>query len=460
VTSSVFASLRRGALPALCAAGIAFAPTAEAQSGRPTIIRDTEIEALLRDYITPIFKAAGIPSDGAQIVIVENREFNAFVASGRRIVVHTGVLLDSKTPNEVIGVLAHETGHLAGGHLEGLRNEVARAKAISTIVGAIGMAGMVAGAAAGSPTGTRMGSAAAMAGPNIGVRTLLAYRRTQELSADRAALTYLNATHQSAEGMVKTFERFAGQQLLSARYADPYAQTHPMPRERLAQLENAAKKSPYWDAVDSPELQLRHDMVRAKLVGFTRPQMAAQLYPRSDKSLPAQYARAIAAYRTGGTRNAIRAIDALIAQAPGYPYFYELKGQALLEAGHAREAIAPLRKAVSLAPDAGLIRILLGHALEQTGDNSLLPEAIATLTKGLNSEPLDGGGYLFLATAYSREGRIADANLASAEGHLIGGDIATAKNFAQRAQASFGRGSPGWLRADDIISYEQPTVRR
>lgn len=457
VTSSVFAPLRAGALPAICAGAIAFAPAAEAQSRRQTVIRDAEIEALLRDYAEPIFTVAGVASRDAEIVILLDHNFNAFVASGHRMVINTGTLLQAETPNEVIGVIAHETGHLAGHHLENLRNEVARTQAIGVIVSMLGVAGMMAGAAAGSVDAGRMGAAAATAGAGVAQRSLLSYRRTQELAADRAALTYLNATRQSARGMVKTFERFADQQLFSARYADPYAQTHPMARDRLQQLKQAAEESPYWDAGDSPELQIRHDMMRAKLSGFSEsPRMVGRRYPPSDKSLPAQYARAIVAYRNGGLRDTLRTVDALIARVPSYPYFHELKGQALLESGHAQEAVAPLRKAVALAPRAGLIQIMLGHALLQTGNDNQLDEAISNLIAGLNSEPLSSDGYRYLASAYQRQGKVADAELQTAEGLLIDGDVESAKNFARRAQAKFSRGSPGWLKAEDIIGYQMP----
>ena len=321
------------------------------RSAGTSIIRDAEIEALLRDYAEPIFGAAGVSSRNAEIVLVQDREFNAFVASGRRMVVFTGTLMQAETPNEVIGVIAHETGHLAGGHLENLRNEIARSQAIGAVVGLLGMAGMAAGAAAGYDTAGAHGRRRLTMGSAVAVRSLLSYRRAQELAADRAALAYLNATGQSASGMVGMFERFADQQLLSAQYVDPYAQSHPMARDRLEQLRTSAEASEYWPATDSAELQLRHDMMRAKLSAFTEGRSAAgRRYPRSDDSLPAQYARAIVAYRTGGTRQAVRAVDDLIRRVPNYAYFHELKGQILLEAGKPREAIEPLRQAVALAP--------------------------------------------------------------------------------------------------------------
>jgi predicted Zn-dependent protease len=230
-----------------------------------------------------------------------------------------------------------------------------------------------------------------------------------------------------------------------------------MARDRLDQLERVAQESPYWDVADPPALQLRHDMMRAKIAGFTQsPSTVGRRYPNSDQSLPAQYARAIVAYRTGGTRGAVRAVDQLIARVPNYSYFHELKGQILLEAGKAREAIPPLNQAVALAPRAGLIRILLGQALLATGDASLMDDAVANLRMGLEAEPLASSGYRHLAIAYQKQGKVAEAELATAEGLLIEGDVDSAKNFAKRAQGRFGYGSPGWLKADDIIEYEPP----
>jgi predicted Zn-dependent protease len=430
-----------------------------AQSGRQPIIRDAEIEALLRDYAEPVFRAAGVGSRGADIIIVQDSEFNAFVASGNRMIIYTGALLQADTPNEVIGVIAHETGHLAGGHVQNLRNEIARAQAIGAIVGVLGIAGAAAGTIAGSYEAGQAGAAAATMGQGITVRSVLSYKRAHEVAADRAALTYLDATGQSAKGMLDTFRDMADQELFSAQYADPYALSHPMARERLRQLEAAAAESRHFEAADSPELQLRHDMMRAKISGFIEsPASVGRRYPKSDDSLPAQYARAIVAYRTGGTRSAVRAVDALIAGAPNYPYFHELKGQILLESGKARQALDPLRKAVALAPDAGLIRILYGHALLESGDDGLLADAVKSLRAGLDREPLAATGYRLLATAFQRQGKHAEAELAIAEGLLIDGDIESARNFAGRAQQKFPRGSPGWLKADDIVSYRPPKL--
>jgi predicted Zn-dependent protease len=444
----------------LSAALVSAASPASAQKRKLNVIRDAEIEMLLRDYTAPIFRAAGIGSRGAEIILLQDRSFNAFVASGNRMFVNTGTLLTAKTPNEVIGVLAHETGHLAGGHLQGLRNEIARAQAIGLLTTLLGAGAAVAGAAGGSSTGARAGAAATTIGPGVARRSLLRYRRTQESAADSAAMTYLNATGQSAKGMLVTFRRFADQALFSKQYVDPYVLSHPMPNERMSQLERLAGKSPHFNKNDPARLQLRHDLMRAKLSGFIEaPGRVQRRYPRSDKSIAAEYARAIVAYRSGSLRPALKRIDGLIRQAPNYPYFHELKGQALLESGKARKAIAPLRKAASLAPKPGLIRIMLGHALLQTGNAKNLNDAIGNLKAGLAQEPLAAIGYRHLSTAYARQGRIAEAEVATAQGLLIEGDVKAAHNYAKRAQAKLKRGTPPWLQADDIIAYKIPKTR-
>jgi predicted Zn-dependent protease len=448
---------RQGLCLALAGAVATASMPAAAQSRSVSVIRDAEIETLLRDYAAPIFKVAGIGTTGAEIIILDDRSFNAFVVSGNKMFLNSGALLTAETPNEVIGVIAHEAGHLAGGHLEGLRAEVTRAQTLALIAALLGAGAMVAGAASGTRASADMGMAASSIGGSIALRSLLSYKRAQETAADRAALTYLNATGQSAKGMIKTFRRFADQALFAKQYTDPYIQSHPMPSERIAQLETIAGQSRHWDAEDPPALQLRHRMMIAKLSAFLEgPARTERRFPRNDNSLPAAYARAIVAYRTGSLRTAMERIDALIGTWPDYPYFHELKGQALLESGRAREAVAPLRKAVSLAPKQGLIRIMLGHALLETGEASLLDEAIANLSTGLRSEPMASTGYRFLAIAHARQGRIAEADLATARGLMIEGDIRRAQDHARRAQANLMRGTPAWLQAEDIITYKPP----
>ena len=391
---------------------------AQAQKG-PPVIRDAETEQLLREYTQPILRSAGLAQQNVQVVIINDRSFNAFVADGRRIFVNGGALMESETPNQIIGVLAHETGHIAGGHLSRLREAVAAATTQSIIAMILGVGAMVA-AGRGGGSGMGQAGAAAIAGPTSAIQnSMFSYMRAQEDQADRAAVKFLTATGQSAKGMHETFKRLADQTLYQTRYMNPYMQSHPMPSERVAALEGMAKASPYWDHKDPPALQLRHDLMRAKLYGFLeRPEAVARRYPPGDTSLPARYARAIAAYRFSEARGALAQIDALIQAQPQNPYFYELKGQALLEAGRPTEAVAPLRHAVQLAPNPALIQIMLGQALVATRDRGRLDEAVSILQAAVNREPESPDAYSQLAMAYGQKNDLARADLGIRAGGL------------------------------------------
>jgi predicted Zn-dependent protease len=418
------------------------------------LIRDAETEQLLRDYTHPVLKQAGLAQQKIQIVIINDRAFNAFVADGRRIFVNAGALMESQSPNQIIGVLAHETGHIAGGHLSRLRDQLATVQTASIIAMLLGLGAMAAGARSGAGSGLGQAGMAALTAPQEAMRrTLLAYQRSQEEQADRAAVKLLTATGQSAKGMHDTFKRFAEQIMFSSRLVDPYVQSHPMPTERVAALAELARSSPYWDKKDSPDLQARHDMMRAKLSGFMeRPDTVARRYPASDTSLPARYARAIAAYRHADPRSALGQIDALIQAQPNNPYFHELKGQALLESGRPGDAIAPLRRAAHLAPTPALIQMMLAQALIASNDPRHVEEAIPLLQAALVREPDAPDGYTQLAMAYGRKGDLAQADLASAQAAFARGDGRTARELATRAKTRFKVGTPGWVKADDIVS--------
>jgi predicted Zn-dependent protease len=435
---------------------------ASAQGGLP-IIRDAEAEQLLRDYTGPILRAAGLGKHNIRVVIINDRSFNAFVADGRRIFINAGALTDAKTPNEVIGVLAHESGHIAGGHLAKMREQLANAQTQAIVALLLGIGATVAGARAGNNVGGNVAGVALQAPQEMIRRSLLAYQRQHEEQADRAGVKFLTDTQQSPKGMYDTFKRLSDQVLFQAQGADPYLQSHPMPAERVRALEEIARTSPYWNKKDSPELQLRHDLMRAKLLGFLdRADTVARRFPASDMSLPARYARAIAAYRFSDIRGAIAQIDALIAALPNNPYFYELKGQALLETGHPAEAIAPLRRAIALAPNPALIQILLGQALVATDDPKRADDAIATLRNALAVEPEVPDAYMQLAMAYGRKGDTAQADLASAQAAFYRGDAKTARELAARAKTRLPVGSPAWVKADDIATIKMPSgpIRR
>jgi predicted Zn-dependent protease len=439
---------------ALAGAG---APAHAQKDKGPPVVRDAEIEQLLREYTQPILRTAGLAQQNVQVVIINDRSFNAFVADGRRIFVNGGALMESETPNQIIGVLAHETGHIAGGHLARMREAMASATTQSIIAMLLGAGALV---AAGRSGGADLGQAgaAAIAGPTMAIQNMMiGYMRAQEEQADRAGVKFLTATGQSPKGMYDTFKRMADQVLYQVRYINPYLQTHPLPSERVAALEGLAKASPYWDHKDSPALQARHDLMRAKLYGFIeRPDGVARRYPPSDTSLAARYARAISAYRFSDPRVALGQIEALIQAQPQNPYFYELKGQALLEAGKPGEAIAPLRHAVQLAPNPALIQIMLGQALIATRDRAHVDEAIPMLQAAVLREPDTPDAYGQLAMAYGQKNDLAHADLASAQAAFMRGDIKTAREIAARAKARFPVGSPGWVKADDLASLKLP----
>jgi predicted Zn-dependent protease len=425
---------------------------AHAQAGIP-VIRDAETEQLLRDYLAPILRVAGLAKQNVKVVIINDKGFNAFVMDGRHIFVNAGALLTAKTPSEIIGVLAHETGHLAGGHLSRMRERLRMAETQAIIALLLGVGAMV---AASRQQDGGIGAAGALAPQESIRRSLLAYARTQEDQADHAAVKFLDATQESPKGMYELFKRMSSETLFAAAGADPYVQTHPLPADRVAALETLAKASPYWNKTDSAELQLRHDLVRAKLAGFLdRGDTVARRYPMSDTSLPARYARAIAAYRHSALSGALGQIDGLIQAQPHNPYFYELKGQALLETGKPAEAIAPLRQAARMAPHPALINIMLAQAMIASGNDKNAEEAIGILRTVVQLEPDAPDAYAQLAMAYGKKGDLAHADLASAEAAFVRGDQKTATQLATRAKTRLPIGSPAWVRADDIVSAKK-----
>ncbi len=440
------------------------APAARAQSinSIPGVIRDAETEQLLREYVTPVLRAAGVNTGATRVVLIGDRAFNAFVADGRKIFVFAGALMDAKTPNEIIGVLAHETGHIAGGHLAALHQEVANAQIFSVVGLLAGAAGVAATARSqsnpnkpGNVGSDTVGQMGLILGPQELVkRSLLSYIRGQEEAADRAAVKYLTATGQSSRGLLTTLQRFQNDMLFQSSAIDPYLQTHPLPRERLSNLETAARASPTFDVTDSSALQARHDLMRAKIVAFmSDASEIARRYPATDVSLAGRYARAISDYRFGRLSAALPQIDSLISTQPGNAYFHELKGQVLLESGRGNEALPPLRKAASLAPEGLPIKDLLGHALIAAGQPD---EAIKLLNQVVQRDNDDPEAWSWLSMAYDAKGNMPQAQLAAAQGFFLAGKYVEARTQANRAQEQFKRGTPGWLKADDIMNYRPP----
>jgi predicted Zn-dependent protease len=447
VAYAISASL--GAVSPAAAQGISF-------------IRDSEIENLLKDYSRPIFKAAGLGSQNISMRIVRHDSFNAFVVDGRNVFINSGTLVQAKTPNEVIGVIAHETGHITGGHMAALRARLARDQTKSLLITILGIGLMVGGAMSGSDAGREVGGAGTgvmLGGNDILMRSLLSERRSQESAADQAGLKYLDATRQSGKGMLQTFETFAQQEYVSSTYQDPFVRSHPVAAERLAQLRENVAKSPYVDVKDPPQLQLRHDMMRAKIMGYLdRPQAVYNAYPASDNSLPARYARAIVRNCSGKCADAIAEVDALIREKPDNPYFWELKGNLLYWNGKYPDSIPPLRKALQLAGGAeGLMLAGLAQSLLATEDPAVVDEAIGLLRRAIVLDDEYATTHHQLAKALYKKGLYPQADLAAAQAHFVEGNVKQAQIFAKRALAKLPRGSPEWIRAEDIVNYKAPT---
>ncbi len=413
------------------------------------LIRDTEIEQLLNDYAQPLFKVAGLGGGRIAVRIVKSDSFNAFVLDGRNVFIHTGALQQADTPNQVIGVIAHETGHITGGHMAALRARIARDTTRILLARVLGIGVAI---ATGNP-------AAVAATDELQMRSLLAERRNQESAADQAGLSFLNATRQSGRGMLETFERFAQQEYIGDQNKDPFVRSHPVATDRLGQLRDAVQKNQNFNTKDTPALQLRHDMMRAKLAGYlTRPQAVFNRYPTSDNSFPARYARAIAKFFQGG-QNAVEAavadIDGMIRDQPNNPYLHELKGDFYKRAGRNKEAIVSLRQALKIAGDANLIRVELAQALLATNDQTVIEEASNLLRRSL-VEDQNSTAYRALGDAQYRQNKQPEAEASLAQAAYLEGDLKQAKNYAQRAKRGLGAGSPSAIKMDDIIAYKPP----
>jgi predicted Zn-dependent protease len=443
-------------LALLGAQGRNFAFAKDAPQQGPNLIRDAEIEGLLRLYSKPIFKAAGINPDAVKVYVIADPSINAFVAGGQRIFIHTGLITRADVPNEVIGVLAHETGHIAGGHLAKMNNEMQHASAERIIGMLVGAAAIVGGAVAGNSSAAQAGQGVMMGSQGLAQRGFLSYQRGMESTADQSALKYLSATGQSAKGMLTLFHLLANESLATTQNADPYVYSHPMPFDRIRALEIAAKASPYFDKADDAGLLLRHQLAKAKLAGFMQsPQLVFQRYPISDNSLPSRYARSIAMFRRGDLKNAIPIIDTLTSELPQDPYFWELKAQAYLENGQADKGIPAINKARSLLPNNGLLQVLNAQVLLGDETAAHADEAIRLLGKAKLTESDMPDIYKFMAKAYALKNDIPRAELSTAEYAWFTGDKKLAITKANSAQNYFKHGSPEWLRANDILNFAQ-----
>ncbi len=428
------------------------APTSHALAdGGVSIIRDTEIEAILHDDADPVFTAAGLNPRSVQIHLVADPQLNAFSAGGQQLFVNTGLILETKSPNQLIGVMAHETGHIAGGHIA--RSGAMGRAAMGPMLIGIGLG--VLAALAGAPDAA---ASLVFSSTYFGEISMLGYSREQESRADQAAATYIEKAGLSGRGLVEFFNNFRYQEVFDDEKKYPFFRDHPLTDDRIQALSARVEQQAHYGAEDTPESIAKHALMKAKLEGFLAG--AGQImgdYPDSDHSFPARYARAISLYRQTETEAALRAIDALIAEQPTNPYLWELKGQVLFEAGRAKEAEPAHRRSVELMPAAPLLRVNLGQTLIAVNDPSKLDEAIKQIRRALGVEPDNALAWRLLSEAYDAQNLPGMARLAAAEQNFYLGQLLEARTFAVHARETLKKDSPEWRRATDIILASKPT---
>jgi predicted Zn-dependent protease len=408
-------------------------------------IRDAEIEDTIRTYATPLFQAAGLNPNAVDVYLIQEESLNAFVAGGQNIFLHTGLLVRAESPEQIMGVIAHETGHIAAGHLAGRQRQLddSLTQVLASYVVGIGAAIL-----SGRP---EFLGVAASGGGDIALRNLLSYTRSQEASADQAGVKYMNSAGVSPKGMLEFMQILSGQEFLLSSNQDPYLRTHPLSRERISLLQNAVQESEQANAELPPDYHAMYDRMQAKLIGFLYPlDRVEKTYPKKDQSLPARYARAIAYFRTARLDDALALIDDLISEYPDDPYFRELKGQMLFENGRAEEALAPYRKALELRPRSALLRLSASEVMVNVERPELYEEAIGHLDVVLTKEPRNVMAWRLKAIAHGRLGHQGETAIALAEQALARGDVGLARQQAARAAHFFEEGTPGWLRSQDI----------
>ena len=448
--------LSRRIFTLFCVALIALLPlrAAVAQQGqRLSLIRDAEIENTIRTMVTPIWRVAGLDPSAVEIMIVQDGTLNAFVAGGQRIFINTGLLMRTERPNQLIGVLAHETGHISGGHLARTQEQMEKLSTLQileALLGAGAMAGSsVAGGGMGRPAPADTGGGMAPGS----LLSFLKYTQTQENSADQAAMNFLDRTHQSVKGTIEFLRVLQREERMMVGRRDPYLSTHPLTPDRITFFEQAAARSPYTNEPESPQfLEMHHRMV-AKLLGFLSPNVALQRYAEGDRAVPARYARAIALYRTGALGSALLTIDGLLKEHPNDPYFHELRGQMLFESGRAAEAVPSYRRAVQLLPAVGILKVDLARALLETNKPENDREAVRNLDLASQSESGSYELWRLMASGYARLNNHGMTSLARAEMAIIRGQRAEAQAHAAAAERQLQAGTPAWQRAQDIKAY-------
>ena len=438
-------------LPALAAAMLALGAALPASA--QGLIRDAEIEQILRDYCDPLFEAAGLKPSDVNIYIVQDESLNAAAGGGQNMFINTGLIMEADTPEELKGVIGHETGHIALGHSVTRQAAYEGSGNVSLVTLGLGALALFAGA----PDAALALFASA---PQFQMLNFLKHTRPEEAAADLFGVGLMEKTGQSADGNVSFMEKFRYQELMSESRREPYFRAHPISSDRVTTIAKRAKEISAKARPQTPEEILQLAMMKAKLVGFIGPaNRVASRYPTTDQTLPAKYARAIAAYRAVDIKAALTQTDELISIEPDNAYFYELKGQILFESGRAGESVQWHRKSVELAPQHALLKVNLARSLIGTKDEDDLAEAEGLLMDAIQLEHDNSFAWNQLATVYGRMDRIGDADLATAEEAYYRGDMARAYVFARRAVDKLDPNTPNGRRADDIAALADPRIQ-
>ena len=410
-----------------------------------SILRDAETEAFFDEISAPLIAAAGLDPNNVEIILINDKSINAFVAGGQAVYVHSGLIDAATSANEVQGVIAHELGHVVGGH-------AVRYDEGASVASGISIASLIIAAAAIAAGASEAGMGILSAGQQAAMGKFLAFSRGQEGTADAAGAQYLSKAGISGRGSITFFKKLQNFEFrLGIPQEDSYGRTHPLSGERIAVLQDTYSVDPAWSAPLNPKWESDFKRIKAKLTGYLAdPTATLRDYPETDKSVPARYARAYAWHKSAYPQKALDESSTLVASAPDDPYFLELYGQILLESGHPTEAIVPLRKAVSLTGNQPLIAAIFGHALIATDNKAQLDEAAQVLKAAVTKDNQNPFAWYQLGVVYEQKGDTARAALASAERYLMEGAPQLALPNAQTAMAGLREYSPDWIRAQDI----------
>ena len=418
--------------------------TAASPASAQSAIRDTEIETIVHEWSAPVFTAMGLEPDEIEILLINENDLNAFATRGRIMGINTGLILRTRNANELLGVIAHEAGHIKNRHTlrDGAQQAGMQPLLMTMALGALAIA-------AGAPD-----AGAVLLGNSqyFGTLSALRYMTHQEGEADNTGARALERAGESGRGLLTFFENFRSQEVFSDARRYPYFRSHPLSSDRIENLRRLVAEQPHYDHRDSPERVAQHALIVAKIHAFLdAPNSTLRAYPETDTGLPARYARAIAWYRDGQTERALTAVDALLTEQPENPYFWELKGQILFEEGRPTEAISAHQRSVELKPDAPLLRINLAHAMLETQDPAQIALAVDQLKRANALESDNSMGWRLLSQAYASQGKEGEARLASAEMYFALGAQQQATQFALRARDMLTPGSSEWTRAMDIV---------